>query len=114
MPTYGKPDRLYTADDLLDGYDRNDPAAFTKSWDFRTYATYVADGAATPKTLQVRLAQAEHDARIAEAQHQTHQARAELAQLQAQLREVYASRSWRVTGPLRRISSLVQPNGPRS
>jgi len=54
------------------------------------------------------------DARIAEAQHQTHQARAELAQLQAQLREVYASRSWRVTGPLRRISSLVQPNGPRS
>lgn len=67
MPTYGKPDRLYTADDLLDGYDRNDPAAFTKSWDFRAYATYVADGAATPKTLEVRLAQAEHDARIAEA-----------------------------------------------
>lgn len=66
-PTYGKPNRLYTSDDLLEGYDRNDPEAFTKSWDFRTYAAYIADGGATPKNLDVRLAQAEHDARVAEA-----------------------------------------------
>jgi hypothetical protein len=35
-------------------------------------------------------------------------ARAELAGLQTQLRDVYASRSWRVTTPLRMISSFVQ------
>lgn len=42
---YGTPSRLYTSADLLDGYDPNDPMAFTKSWDFKTYRTYVADGA---------------------------------------------------------------------
>jgi hypothetical protein len=64
--------------------------------------------------LQIEQARADADARISEAEHKTHQARAELAQLQAQLREVYASRSWRVTKPLRRISTLVQSNAPRS
>jgi hypothetical protein len=67
MPCYGKPDRLYNIADLLQGYDKDDPLAFTKSWDFKTYCRYIADGAATPRTLDIRLAQAEHDARIAEA-----------------------------------------------
>ncbi|MEH2563755.1 hypothetical protein [Bradyrhizobium sp. AZCC 2289] len=67
MLLYGEPDKLYTIDDLLQGYDRDDPMAFAKSWDFRTYGTYFADGAATPKTLDIRLAQAGHDARIAQA-----------------------------------------------
>lgn len=66
--------------------------------------------------------QAEHAAqsnahcneRLAEAERQAQQARTELALLQAQLREVYASRSWRVTGPLRRISTLVRPGGSQA
>ena len=66
MLPYGEPDKLYSIDDLLQGYDRNGPMAFAKSWDFRTYGTYFADGVATPKTPDIRLAQAGHDARIAE------------------------------------------------
>src|ERR1700730_4637377 len=65
--TYGKPDRLYTSDDLLRGYDKSDPLAFVKSWDFNAYQTYVADGSAAPASIEIRLAQAEHDAHIAEA-----------------------------------------------
>jgi predicted Rossmann-fold nucleotide-binding protein len=67
LPGYGKPERLYDADDLLRGYDPSDRLAFVKTWDFRTYRRYVADGAATPPTLEIRLEQAEHDARIAQA-----------------------------------------------
>lgn len=58
---------------------------------------------------QLRATEAAHaacGARLADAEQQTRQARAELAGLQAQLREVHASRSWRVTAPLRRISTL--------
>ena len=66
MLPYGEPDRLYNSDDLLRGYDRDDPMAFAKSWDFQTYATYIVDGAATPRSLDIRLKQAGHDARIAE------------------------------------------------
>ncbi|WP_432728106.1 glycosyltransferase [Variovorax sp. W6] len=62
---------------------------------------------------QIEQSCADADARTAEAEHQTRQARAELAQLQAKLHEVYASRSWRVTKPLRRIYTLVQSNAPR-
>jgi hypothetical protein len=58
MLPYGEPTKLYTIDDLRQGYDRDDPMAFAKSWDFRTYGTYFADGSATPKTLDIRLAQA--------------------------------------------------------
>lgn len=67
MAAYEKPDRLYEFSDLLQGYERDDRMGFAKSWDFRTYCTYIADGAVTPRALDVRLAQAEHDARIAEA-----------------------------------------------
>jgi hypothetical protein len=67
MLPYGEPDRLYNSDDLLRGYNRDDPMAFAKSWDFQTYATYIVDGAATPRSLDIRLKQAGHDARIAEA-----------------------------------------------
>jgi hypothetical protein len=42
MLPYGEPDTLYSIDDLLQGYDRNGPMAFAKSWDFRTYGTYFA------------------------------------------------------------------------
>jgi predicted Rossmann-fold nucleotide-binding protein len=40
----------------------------TTSWPlFGTYRRYISDGAATPPTLEIRLSQAEHDARIAQA-----------------------------------------------
>ncbi|RTQ30966.1 hypothetical protein EJP69_28175 [Variovorax gossypii] len=71
--------------------------------------------------IEAVQAEAEHAAqsnahcneRLAEAVRQAQQARTELALLQAQLREVYASRSWRVTEPLRRISTLVRPGEPQ-
>ncbi|WP_445216114.1 hypothetical protein ACKWRH_27845 [Bradyrhizobium sp. Pa8] len=67
LPDYGKPDRLYDIGDLLQGYDPGDELAFVKSWDFGAYRRYISDGTAAPRTLEIRLAQAEHDARIAEA-----------------------------------------------
>jgi hypothetical protein len=66
------------------------------------------------QAAQASQSNADCNARLAEAEQQTRQARTELALLQAQLREVYASRSWRVTGPLRRVSTLVRPGGPRA
>ncbi|MHC2432730.1 LOG family protein [Bradyrhizobium sp. USDA 4451] len=64
---YGKPTKLYESSDLLEGYRRDDPMAFASSWDFQTFCGYVADGSTTPKSLDVRRAQADHDAHIAEA-----------------------------------------------
>jgi hypothetical protein len=64
---YGKPAKLCAVGDLLDGYDPNDELAFVQSWDFGTFRRYTTDGGATPDTIEIRLAQAEHDARIAEA-----------------------------------------------
>ncbi|MFB9261770.1 hypothetical protein ACFFWD_01060 [Bradyrhizobium erythrophlei] len=65
MPDYEKPDRLYDIADLLRGYDQDDPLAFTKPWDFATYRRFISDGAAPPRALEIRLVQAEHDARVA-------------------------------------------------
>lgn len=67
LPDYGKPSKLYDIGDLLQGYDPTDKLAFVKSWDFRAYRRFISDGSATPHTLEIRLAQAEHDAHIAEA-----------------------------------------------
>jgi uncharacterized protein YukE len=47
----------------------------------------------------------ETSSRLADAERQ---ARNELADLRAQLREVHASRSWRITAPLRRMSTSIQ------
>ncbi|SFQ47922.1 Glycosyltransferase Family 4 [Variovorax sp. OK605] len=66
----------------------------------------------TEAQQQADQASADCAARLVEAEQQARQARAELAVLQAQLHEVYASRSWRVTGLLRRISTRVQSGGP--
>jgi hypothetical protein len=64
---YDKPTKLYESSDLLQGYRPDDPMAFASSWDFRTFCGYVADGFVTPKSLDIRRAQADHDAHIAEA-----------------------------------------------
>ncbi|MGJ7504963.1 glycosyltransferase [Variovorax sp. ZT5P49] len=77
-------------------------------------ASYAAAHAEARQQADHAAAQSNADcnARLAEAEQQARQARTELSLLQAQLREVYASHSWRVTGPLRRISTLVRPGGP--
>ena len=66
---------------------------------------------------QLQAAEAAYAAsgtRLVDAEQQVLRARAELAGLRAQLRDVYASRSWRVTAPLRLISSIVQSRARRT
>jgi predicted Rossmann-fold nucleotide-binding protein len=65
--SYGTPQKLYTIDDLLAGYDPNAPMAFADSWDFKMFQTYIADGGATPTSLDVRRQQADHDAHLSDA-----------------------------------------------
>ncbi len=60
-------EKLYTSDELLLGLDRNDPASFTSTWDFKQFIRFKVAGGATPKTLKDRLWQATHDAEIAQA-----------------------------------------------
>ena len=59
--------------------------------------------------LTARTAQAE--ARTAQAEARTAEAEARTAQAEAQLHSVFASRSWKVTAPLRSLRSMV--NGAR-
>lgn len=77
----------------------------------------VAEAASASQAQQLQAAEAACTAsgtRLMDAEQQVLQARAELAGLQAQLRAVYASRSWRVSAPLRLISSLVQSRARRA
>ena len=65
---------------------------------------------ATAHAEQLRATEAAHadcSERLANAEDETRQARAELAGLQAQSRQLLASRSWRVTAPLRRLSTFL-------
>lgn len=76
-----------------------------------------AEAAVASQTQQLQTAEAAYAAsgtRLMDAEQQVLRARAELAALQAQLRDVYASRSWRLTAPLRLISSLVQSRARRT
>lgn len=61
------PRALYTPDQLLAGYDRDDELGYTRSWDFGVFRRFVMDGGASPKTLDIRLRQARHDAYMADA-----------------------------------------------
>lgn len=58
---------LYTSDDLLKGFDRDDPQGYLKTWDFRVFRQFVKDGGDVPKQLRVRQRQAKHDADISNA-----------------------------------------------
>ena len=62
-----RPRSLYTAEYLLKGFDPESPMSFLKTWDFKTYQQYVADGGAAPRSLRVRLEQAGHDSYISNA-----------------------------------------------
>ncbi|WP_152033715.1 SLOG cluster 4 domain-containing protein [Bradyrhizobium sp. DOA9] len=61
------PNQLYTAQDLLGGFNPWDPMGFTLSRDFAIYREFATDGGPVPTSLAVRAAQAAHDAAIADA-----------------------------------------------
>ena len=63
-PSAGK---LYSAEDLMRGFNPWDPMGFTLTHDFSIYRKFTADGGIAPLSLSVRLAQAEHDAKIGDA-----------------------------------------------
>lgn len=62
-----EPRQLYTADDLLAGFNPWDQMGYTLTRDFGVFRQYVADGGPVPSSIEVRAAQAEHDAGIADA-----------------------------------------------
>lgn len=59
--------QLYTAEDLLKGFNSWDPMGYALSYDFSVYRQFAADGGPVPSSLAVRAAQAAHDAAIADA-----------------------------------------------
>jgi predicted Rossmann-fold nucleotide-binding protein len=61
------PQQLYTAEDLLAGFNPWDPIGYALSWDFSIFRQYVSDGGPVPNNVSIQLAQAEHDAGIADA-----------------------------------------------
>jgi predicted Rossmann-fold nucleotide-binding protein len=60
------PGRLYTADDLIGGFNPWDPVGYTLTRDFSIFRQFVQDGGPVPPSLAVRKAQADHDAVIAD------------------------------------------------
>lgn len=61
------PNELYTADDLLGGFNPWDKMGYALSRDFAIYREFSSNRGPVPISLAVRRAQAEHDAAIAEA-----------------------------------------------
>jgi len=61
------PKQLYSASELLRGFNPWDAMGFSLSHDFSIYRQYVADGGPVPKSFEIGMAQAGHDAGIAEA-----------------------------------------------
>jgi predicted Rossmann-fold nucleotide-binding protein len=58
---------LYTAEQLLRGFDPEKPMSYLNTWDFKTFTRFVVDGGAAPAWLRVRSAQAKHDSNISDA-----------------------------------------------
>jgi predicted Rossmann-fold nucleotide-binding protein len=61
------PQRLYTASDLIEGFNPFDDLGFTLTRDFATFRQFAVDGGPVPPSLEVRTAQADHDSAIADA-----------------------------------------------
>ncbi|MCP3380006.1 hypothetical protein NLM31_06040 [Bradyrhizobium sp. CCGUVB4N] len=59
--------RLYSAVDLIDGFNPFDALGFTLTRDFEVFRQFVSDGGPVPSSLETRLLQAQHDAEIADA-----------------------------------------------
>ncbi len=60
------PGQLYTADDLIGGFNPWDEVGYTLTRDFSIFRRFVLDGGPVPPSLAVRKAQADHDAMIAD------------------------------------------------
>lgn len=61
------PRQLYSAADLLDGFNPWDAMGYVLTHDFAVFRQFVADGGPVPSSIAVRLSQAEHDAGITDA-----------------------------------------------
>jgi predicted Rossmann-fold nucleotide-binding protein len=61
------PQRLYTASDLIEGFNPFDDLGFTLTRDFAAFRQFVIDGGPVPPSLEVRTTQADHDSAIADA-----------------------------------------------
>jgi predicted Rossmann-fold nucleotide-binding protein len=61
------PERLYTSVDLIEGFNPFDDLGFTLTRDFATFRKFALDGGPVPHSIEVRTAQADHDASIADA-----------------------------------------------
>jgi predicted Rossmann-fold nucleotide-binding protein len=57
---------LYTASQLLKGFDPRRPMSYLDMWDFKTFRQFVKNGGAAPTSLKVRQTQALHDASISD------------------------------------------------
>ncbi len=64
------PLRLYTAQDLLSGFNPWDQLGYSLTRDFAIFRRFVQDGGPVPASLAIRTAQADHDAAIADALRQ--------------------------------------------
>jgi len=58
---------LYTADQLLRGFEPKDAMSYLNTRYFKIFQKFVADGGAAPHSPAIRRAQAEHDAEISDA-----------------------------------------------
>ena len=61
------PEQLYTFQDLNRGFDPTAKLGYTFTQDFAVFRQFVLDGGAVPRSLDVREAQADHDAYIGDA-----------------------------------------------
>jgi predicted Rossmann-fold nucleotide-binding protein len=61
------PRRLYTAEDLLGGFNPWDLMGYTLSYDFTVFRQYVAEGGPVPASDAVRTARSQHDDAMADA-----------------------------------------------
>jgi len=62
-----RPKSLYTAQQLLKGFNLGRPMSYLNTWDFKTFTQFVIDKRDAPVSLRVRRAQAEHDSFISDA-----------------------------------------------
>ena len=60
------PSLLYSADDLISGFNPWDQVGYTLTRDFSIFRRFVINGGPVPPSLEVRKAQADHDANIAD------------------------------------------------
>lgn len=58
------PSSLYTAEELIKGFESADPDSITQTFDFRMYRTFKNAGGAVPRRLEDALRFAEHDAHL--------------------------------------------------